>query len=164
MAQTTPIPGMSPWILKQYPFRLDGPDLMPYYWKKEMEDLKKMGLTPGSPVAPPPVREKEAEALKKKFLEEQQQQIKASSIYQSRTRVDPGRALSPIATVFKRPLTHSSTLALSLALPAMVKNPHPLPVHPVGKVKMVSGVLGQILLVLTGLLAGFFLLTKILKY
>lgn len=133
MGQTTPVPRVNPWVPKQYPFGLDGLDLMPYYWKKEMQQLKKMGLTPGSPVAPPPVRGKEAEALKKKFLEDQQQQIKASSIYQSRTRVDLGRALPPIATMFKRPLTHSSTPALSLALPAMVKKPHPLPVHPVGK-------------------------------
>jgi len=32
-----------------------------------------MGLTPGSLVAPPPITGKEAEALKKKFLEEQEQ-------------------------------------------------------------------------------------------
>lgn len=69
-----------------------------------------MSLTPGSPVAPLPVRE-EVDALKKPFLEEQQQQMKASSTYQSRNRADPGRALLPTAPMFKRPtstLTNSS--------------------------------------------------------
>lgn len=150
----------------QYPFGLNGPDLTPYYWKTEMEELKKMGLTPGDQVAPPPITEEEAEALKKKFLEPQQYWVKASSAYQPRNRADPGRALLPTTPVFKRPTsasTNSSALTVSWALPAVVKEPHPVPISPVGKVKKMSDKLGQILLVLIGLLAGFFLLTKILE-
>ena len=122
-----------------------------------------MGLTPGSPVAPLPITEEEAGALKKKFLEEQQQQIKASSTCQSRNRADAGRALLPTAPMFKRPtstLTNSSAPAVSWALPTVVKEPHPVPIPPVGKVKMMSDILDQILLVLT---AKFCLLTKILE-
>lgn len=33
---------------------MNGPDVMAYYWKTEMEELKKMGLAPGSLVASPP--------------------------------------------------------------------------------------------------------------
>lgn len=125
-----------------------------------------MDITPGSLVAPLPITEEEAEALKKKFLEEQQQQIKASSTYLSRNRADPGRALSLTAPVFKRPTStsiNSSAPTVSWALPAVVKEPHPVPIPPGGKVKKMSDTLGQILLVLIGLLAGFFLLTKILE-
>ena len=89
---------------------------MPYYWKTEMEELKKMSLTPGSPVASLPITEEEVKALKKKFLEEQQQRIKASSTNQSRNRTDPGRAPSLTAPVFKRPtltLTNSSAPIVS---------------------------------------------------
>lgn len=70
MGQTMPISGMNPWVPKECPFGLDGPELTPCYWKTEMEELKKMGLTPGSPVAPLPVTGKKAETLKNKFLEE----------------------------------------------------------------------------------------------
>lgn len=109
--------------------------------------------------------EEEAEALKTKFIEEQQR-IKASRTYQSGSRADPGRAVLLTALVFKRPistLTKSLAPAVSWALPAVVKEPHPAQMPPVGKVKRMSDVLGQILLVLVGLLSGFSLLTKILK-
>lgn len=135
------------------------PDLTPYYWKTEIEELKKMGLTPGSPDAPPPITVEEAKALKKKFLKEQQQRIKASSGFQSRNRADLGRVLLPTSPVFERP-TSTST---NLALPAVVGEPHPVPTPPAGEVKKMSDALGQMLLVLIGLLAGFFLLTKTLK-
>lgn len=125
-----------------------------------------MGLTPGSLVAPLLITEEEAEALKKKFLEEQKQRIKASSAYQSRNRADPVRAPSPTTPAFKRRTstsTNSSAPTVRWALPAVVKEPHPVPIPPVGKVKKVSDILGQILLVLIGLLSGFFLLIKILE-
>lgn len=67
MGQTMPVSGMNPWVPTQYPFGLNVPDLTPYYWKTEMKELKKMGLTPGSLVAPLLITEEEAEALKKKF-------------------------------------------------------------------------------------------------
>lgn len=120
-----------------------------------------MGFSPGSPVAPPPITEEEAEACKNKFLEEQQQQIKASSAYQSRNRADPGRALSLTNPMFKRStstLINSLAPTVSWALPAVVKEPHLV----VGKVKKMSGILGHIL-VLIGLLAGFLFLTNILE-
>lgn len=94
----------------------------------------------------------EAEALKKKFLEEQQQ-IKASRTYQSGNRADPGGAVLLTVLVFKRPistLTKSLAPAVSWALPAVVKEPHPVPMPPVGKVKRMSDMLSQILLVLIG--------------
>lgn len=146
------------WVPTKYPFSLNRPDLVPCYWKTEMEELKKMSLTPGNPVVPVPVT-KEVDALKKTFLEEQQQQIKPSSTYQSRNRADLGRALLPTAPMFKRPtsaLTNSFSPTVSWALPGVVKESHPVPIPSVGKVKMLD-ILGQILLVLIGLLAGFFL-------
>lgn len=158
MGQTMPVSGMNPWVPAQYPFGPNGPDLTPCYWKTEMEELKKMGLPPGSPVAPPPITEEEAKALKKKFLEEQQQRINASSGFQSRNRADPGRVLLPTSPVFERPTSTSTDLALS----AVAEEVRSVPTPSAGKVK-ISDTLGQILLVLIGLLAGFFLLTKTLK-
>lgn len=90
--------------------------------------------------------------MKKKFLEEQQQ-IKASRTYQSGNRADPGGAVLLTVLVFKRPistLTKSLAPAVSWALPAVVKEPHPVPMPPVGKVKRMSDMLSQILLVLIG--------------
>jgi len=64
--------------------------------------------------------------------------------------------------MFKSP-TLTSTIFLSpvvsWVLPGVVKEPHPVPIPSVGEVKKMSDILGQIQLVLIGLLDGFFFLT-----
>lgn len=161
-----PISRMNPWVPTQYPFGLNGPDLTPYYWKIEMEELKKMGLTPGSPVAPPLITEEEAEALKKKILEKQQQRVKGSSTYQSRNRADHIRIVANCSHVqkahvhFDKFFGTDSKLGAASSRKGTTSNANTSCWESEEDVKYI---LGQILLVLIGLLTAFFLLTEILK-